>query len=641
MALPVPIASFKTTITDKITSSATSISIDSTTDDDGNDMDGLVLFFTLDLGLSTEEYILGTVDTAGSQLTSVTRGLSVTDGTTSVAGNKSAHAKKSSIEITSHAYLNRAIRMLNGTEEVGGVMQNPSSRTINSSRDICDKEYVDLVAATAGGISAFATTDEGGLNIGVGAGYLVTGDGTVTYAGDTGFALTDDATNYVELTLDGTLVANTTSFTVGYVPVAIVTTVSGDITVNTDARGWLTAPSGDILVTNDATYGATIAAGDVLYLDTADAKWKLADGSAEATADGQLGIALDAGVDTNTNKRVQIGGLVSGLTGLTAGWVFVSDTAGDLSSSTGTYRRIVGYALNATTMFLISAQSADELTGGNSDLTVANLNEAATFFANTNATGAEMETLTSSSTSDADALHTHPNLVTPFTLSALFTEANGTSGVVLPGYSDDSSAFAAAVAFYGTATAVIEMPYMPLVGVPVIEASGNYTAATSGGVLRIGTDVWRSEAATIYKGNSTVTISGDAPAGDSALGHDPTLDYLLTLDNSTTVHRYSGIAGSTITYVDQITLDNAIDTDKGFLFDDANSEYYFLDGTDIRKFNSSGVTQSTTSIGFDYQDMIGLCFVNDRIYLICVIQGEEAAGSDSAYIGYIPTSITR
>src|SRR5690606_40944429 len=48
---------------------------------------------------------------------------------------------------------------------------------------------------------------------------------------------------------------------------------------------------------------------------------------------------------------------------------------------------------------------SDELTGGNSNLTVANLNEAATAFANTDVTGAELETLTD--TSNADSLHTH------------------------------------------------------------------------------------------------------------------------------------------------------------------------------------------------------------------------------------------
>lgn len=406
MAIMLPVASYESTITNKVTSTAATIYVDSFTDDDGNSLtNGLVKAFVIDEGTNTEEFVIGTIDTATSSLTGCLRGVSVADGITEVAGNKHAHSKKASIKITAHPYLVKIIRVLNGTDNLDNVMKNPSSRTISNSRHLTDKEYVDAIAATAGGISAFMTTDAGGLTIDVGAGYFVTGDGVVAYAGNAGYTLTDDSTNYVELDQTGTLTHNTTGFTTGYVPISIVTTSSGDITVNTDARGWLTAPSSDVLVTDDATYGATIAAGDLLFLDTADSKWKLADASAEATCDGQIGVALDAGSDTDTNKRVQVGGLVTGLTGLTAGWAYVSDTAGDISNTTGTYKKICGYAISTTAMFLIQVQSADELTGGNSDLTVAHLNEAATFFANTDITGAQAETL--SDGSDASSLHYH------------------------------------------------------------------------------------------------------------------------------------------------------------------------------------------------------------------------------------------
>jgi len=613
MALPVPVASFRTTITDKITSSVTTIPIDSTTDDDGNSMDGLVLFLTIDKGLSTEEYILGTVDATNSQLTSVTRGLSVTDGTTSVSGNKSAHAKKSFIEITSHAYLTRAIRMLNGTEETGGLMQNPASRTINSSRDIADKEYVDVVAATAGGISAFMPTDAGALTIDVASGYLVTGDGVVTYAGDTGVSMADDSTNYVELTLDGTLTSNTTGWTTGYVPIAIVTTASGDITVLTDARGWLTTPSGDVLVTNDATYGATIAANDLLYLDTATAKWKLADGSAEATADGQLGIALDAGSDTDTNKRVQIGGLVSGLSGLTAGWVYVSDTAGDLASSAGTYKRIVGYALNATTMFLISAQSADELTGGNASLTVANLNEAATFFANTDITGAEAETLTDGS--DADTIHYHAHLgeTTIHSISGfptadihqITTDQNGDNLYILVSVGNDpnfnikiyrfSRDTATGVYYYTTDNVVLDG-----------DVAGLEDGAGKGSGLCVGTTyVWLSvidDAETdikIYRydldltNQTSITISGSAlGAGVSKMAGDDNNLWLAAITASTTVATYS-ISGTTATRGSDITIGDGGNTVSGFYYDGTDLNYSIA--TAIKRYDTTGTLQGTST----------------------------------------------
>lgn len=173
----------------------------------------------------------------------------------------------------------------------------------------------------------------------------------------------------------------------------------------------------DMMVTTDYTYGDTIAAGDVLYLDTATAKWGLADGSALATCDGKLGIALDAGVDTDTGKRVQTAGVVTGLSGLTAGWVYVSDTAGDLSASAGTVKRMVGYAANATTMILVDAFAIEQLTGGSATLTTTILAEMATFFASTDITPVEAERLTGGPTSNADQDHAHA-------FDELFAKAN-------------------------------------------------------------------------------------------------------------------------------------------------------------------------------------------------------------------------
>lgn len=139
-------------------------------------------------------------------------------------------------------------------------------------------------------------------------------------------------------------------------------------------------PTWDMEVTNDYTYGDTIAAGDALYLDTATAKWKLADASVLATCDGPLGVALDAGVDTDTGKRVQVGGIVTGLVGLTPGWVYISDTAGDFAASAGTVKKVIGYAPNATTFEFLNGIAAEQLTGGSADLTTDNLNRAGTFF---------------------------------------------------------------------------------------------------------------------------------------------------------------------------------------------------------------------------------------------------------------------
>lgn len=164
MKIPEPIASFRTTITNKITSSAATILIDSVTDDDGVSMNGKILGFVIDKGKAEEEYILGTVDYSNSQLITVTRGLSVSDGATSTANNKFAHRKKASIEVSDHPYITLLARLMNGTDGVDPSYRPKLSSDVDTTDD---KQFVTaaqlnraamsgvvssrvLVAATAG-----------------------------------------------------------------------------------------------------------------------------------------------------------------------------------------------------------------------------------------------------------------------------------------------------------------------------------------------------------------------------------------------------------------------------------------------------------------------------------------------------------
>jgi hypothetical protein len=171
---------------------------------------------------------------------------------------------------------------------------------------------------------------------------------------------------------------------------------------------------------------------------------------------------------------------------------------------------------------------------------------------------------------------------------------------------------------------------------------------SDGGSLAIGTDEWWVDSTSIYKNDSAVTISGTGISGDNAIGHDPTNSYLLVLDSSTTVHRYSGISGTTITYVDEITLDNAVDTNKGFIYDNTNSRYICVDGTVLRRFNSSGTTIDTVTFPEVTSGVVisGICFINDRVYLITGY-GHIEFQDDTTRIRhifdaqFIPTSMTR
>lgn len=283
------------------------------------------------------------------------------------------------------------------------IPQVPSSATQTAS-----KGYVDSVVVAAGGITAGYVTQNGAdpsLTINVGAGYFIFGSTNVTFAGASAQAVTAASTNYVQLKIDGSLVVNTTGYLGGHIPLATVVTDGTDITSITDTRPFFTQPETVKGIITSIAYGATIAVGDAVYVNVSSGKWELTSGAASGTAVGPIGIALDAGVNNDTNKRVQTSGLVTGLSGLTTGYNYVSDTPGQISTTPGTVRKTVGRALSTTTLMLMDTFQVARITGANTDATTTNFNEAMTFFANTNATGAEMETLTDGS--DASGLHYH------------------------------------------------------------------------------------------------------------------------------------------------------------------------------------------------------------------------------------------
>lgn len=250
-----------------------------------------------------------------------------------------------------------------------------------NATDAASKAYVDAIVTAAGGVmTGFVTQGTLLTDINVGSGYVIFAGNSGNYTGDTAVTMTANATNYVELKAGLTLSHNTTGFTAGSIPLATVTTdVSGNITGIIDVRPFFTQPDGIQVVTNALTYGATIAIGDKLYLDSASGKWKLALATTSATADSLFGIALEAGVDTDTGKRVQIGGLVTVLTGLTPGFQYLTD-AGGLSTTPGTYKKLVGFAPTATQLILNTGIRPADLSGTDSTVTATTLNLAGAFF---------------------------------------------------------------------------------------------------------------------------------------------------------------------------------------------------------------------------------------------------------------------
>lgn len=84
----------------------------------------------------------------------------------------------------------------------------------------------------------FAPEDGGDLNLNIKAG-RIRNDNTLTDTSAQVVALTDNITNFVELDTLGVASDNTTGFTAGSIPIAIVVTSGADITGVTDKRAWI------------------------------------------------------------------------------------------------------------------------------------------------------------------------------------------------------------------------------------------------------------------------------------------------------------------------------------------------------------------------------------------------------------------
>jgi len=404
-------AGFETLLKRGITAAAASAELNSYTDRAGNALSGLY-GFTFDEGEATQEFAVGTI--SSGVITFTLRGVDPTDPTVEVAALKFPHRKNSSVKITNYAVLGQLRALANGSAGFPNELVYAAAPALTDPLSIPYKSYVQSLSLAAGGITPFYVAEVAGpsLNISIGAGNWMRGDDIVTYAGTGSTAVTNNATNYVQLQPDGTILINTSGFVAGNLPIYEVVASGGDITTLTDRRPWLTLAMVKRTVSLDFTLGATLSVNDPVRVDaTASNKLIKALATTAANADGFIGVMLDAGVDTNTNKRVQIAGLVTGVSGLTSNApVFLTD-AGGFSASAGTYSKVVGWAVSTTAFILLRSPRIEDVAGANAATTTANLQEVMTLINTTDITGAELETLSAGITQDATSLHHHANLI--------------------------------------------------------------------------------------------------------------------------------------------------------------------------------------------------------------------------------------
>ena len=169
------VANFETSLSSSITSSATTATLVSGVDGEGNSLSGTI-GFTFGEGTSNEEHII--CSASGTSLSSCNRGISLVNPASTSSALQKTHRRGESVKITNYPSLAIHARILAGTDSVPSLLFYPSNQDFStaSSSVITDKNYQDnLVNAgaadaslTVKGISELATVAE--VNAGTGLG---------------------------------------------------------------------------------------------------------------------------------------------------------------------------------------------------------------------------------------------------------------------------------------------------------------------------------------------------------------------------------------------------------------------------------------------------------------------------------------
>lgn len=139
------VALFETSLVNNITDSATSMTLVNGTDKQGNTLNG-TYGFIIDEGTTSEEFVIATC--VNTSCTSMTRGISVTDGKTSITSLKKSHRKGSSVKITDYPILGRLNAIIIGNESTGsstfkiGDSTTSTNQTIKADNGVTNLPFV-------------------------------------------------------------------------------------------------------------------------------------------------------------------------------------------------------------------------------------------------------------------------------------------------------------------------------------------------------------------------------------------------------------------------------------------------------------------------------------------------------------------
>ena len=157
VTLPGGEALFETSLQDRISSTDTSMTLVANSLKGGGVLTGYHCF-TLDEGRSDQEFICGSI--SGTAVTSLERGMSLVNGTTTVSSLQVAHRKGADVKVTDYPLIQRLRNLLNGQESIPNLIAylNGTACSAGSANGtVCDKAYIDS-RVSAGAAAANETT---------------------------------------------------------------------------------------------------------------------------------------------------------------------------------------------------------------------------------------------------------------------------------------------------------------------------------------------------------------------------------------------------------------------------------------------------------------------------------------------------
>lgn len=147
--IPTAVALFETTLASSITSSQTTMTLVSATTKDGDTLATGTYAFIIDEGTAAEEFVSATC--VATACTSMTRGLSVLYGTSTVSALQKAHRRGASVKITDAPILIILNRIVNGQETLPNTLKYNSAPSHTYGQNELTtwdkaKDYTDSVA---------------------------------------------------------------------------------------------------------------------------------------------------------------------------------------------------------------------------------------------------------------------------------------------------------------------------------------------------------------------------------------------------------------------------------------------------------------------------------------------------------------